>query len=42
MPPKKPTKVDANEFDDFINKEEAEINSELFKNNLDFQELVKC
>ena len=35
-PPKKPTKIDANEFDVLINKEEADINSELFRKYFSF------
>ena len=33
---KKPTKIDANEFDVLINKEEADINSELFRKYFSF------
>ena len=35
--PKKPTKVDANEFNELINKEKTDINSELFKKHFSFQ-----
>ena len=30
-PPKKPTKIDANEFNELINKEERDTSNELFK-----------
>ena len=35
-PPKKPTKIDANEFNELINKEETDINSELFQKHFNF------
>ena len=37
QPPKKSSKIDANEFNELINKEETEINSELFKKHFSFQ-----
>ena len=36
-PPKEPTKIDANEFNELINKEKTDINSELFKKRFSFQ-----
>ena len=41
-PPKKPTKIDANEFDVLINKEETDITVNYFKNISVFKDLVKC
>ena len=35
-PPKKPPKIDANEFNELINKEETDINSELFQKHFNF------
>ena len=37
QPPKKSSKIDANEFNELINKEETDINSELFKKHFSFQ-----
>ena len=37
QPLKKPTKIDAKEFNELINKEETDINSELFRKHFNFQ-----
>ena len=37
QPPKKSSKIDANEFNELINKEDTDINSELFKKHFSFQ-----
>ena len=40
-PPKKPRKIDANEFNELINKEETDIKSELFKKYFSFQRPIE-
>ena len=40
-PPKKPRKIDANEFNELINKEEPDIKSELFKKYFSFQRPIE-
>ena len=37
QPLKKPTKIDAKEFNELINKEETDISSELFRKRFNFQ-----
>ena len=37
QPLKKPTKIDAKEFNELINKEETDINSELFRKHFNLQ-----
>ena len=40
--PKKPTKDDLSEFNEWVNKKETGINRELFKKHFNFQGLVTC